>query len=156
MPPRIDILTPNDKPALLGVSTPEFISGCESALVQLGYVVHVAANQDDFQNRFRQISYHLIILEELFDCASAAENASLTSLQWMPMPLRRHATVILIGDQFQTMHTLQAYNQSVHAVVNPMEVISMLPQIIPKLVADNTQFLEMFRETQTRIAQGKV
>lgn len=155
MPAPVEILTTNDKPALLGVSTPEFVTACESTLRELGYKVHATANHDEFQSRFRQIQYHVIILEELFDCATPDENKSLRSLQWMPMALRRHATVLLIGDQFQTMHSLQAYNQSVHAVINPLELMGTLAQIVPKLVADNNLFLDMYRESQIRIAQGK-
>ncbi len=155
MPAPVEILSPNDKPALLGVSTPEFIASCDSTLRELGYKVHTAANHDEFQSRYRQVPYHVIILEELFDCATPEENQSLQTLQWMPMPQRRHATMVLVGDQFQTMHALQAFNQSVHAVINPQELVGMLAQIVPKLVADNNLFLDMYRESQIRIAQGK-
>ena len=155
MAPHVEILSTDDKPALLGLSTPEFIATCETTLKDLGYKVHVAANQDDFQSRFRQIQYHLIILEELFDCATVDENKSLRGIQWMPMPQRRHVAFVLIGDGFETMHALQAYNQSVHAVINSQELMGTLAQIIPKLMSDNNAFLEMYRDTQSRSAQGK-
>jgi hypothetical protein len=66
------------------------------------------------------------------------------------MTQRRHATVILFGDSFQTFTPLQAFQQSVHAVINSSELF-LLKQLIEKAVADNTLFLHSFREAQTRV-----
>jgi hypothetical protein len=65
------------------------------------------------------------------------------------MGQRRHATVILFGDSFQTFAPLQAFQKSVHAVINSSELF-LLKQLIEKAVADNTIFLTSFREAQTR------
>ena len=67
----------------------------------------------------------------------------------MPMAQRRQATVILFGDSFQTFTPMQAFQQSVHAVINSSELF-LLKQLIEKAVADNTLFLTSFREAQTR------
>jgi len=66
----------------------------------------------------------------------------------MPMPQRRQATVILFGDSFQTFTPMQAFQQSVHAVINSSELF-LLKQLIEKAVADNSLFLNSFREAQT-------
>jgi hypothetical protein len=68
----------------------------------------------------------------------------------MPMSQRRHATVVLFGDSFQTFTPLQAFQQSVHAVINTSELF-LLKQLIEKAIADNTLFLHSFSETQSRI-----
>ena len=68
----------------------------------------------------------------------------------MPMNQRRHATVILFGNSFQTFTPLQAFQQSVHAVINSSELF-LLKQLIEKAVADNTLFLHSFREAQSRV-----
>jgi hypothetical protein len=59
-----------------------------------------------------------------------------------------------MGPSFQTLHPMQAYQQSVHAVLNPSEIAN-LDQIVQKVVADNNLFLHIYRDTQNRIAQGK-
>ena len=41
---EFDFITPSDKPALLGLTTPELQDTAKTALDQLGYKVHVAAN----------------------------------------------------------------------------------------------------------------
>jgi hypothetical protein len=65
------------------------------------------------------------------------------------MNQRRQATVILFGDSFQTFTPLQAFQQSVHAVINSSELF-LLKQLIEKAVADNTLFLNSFREAQNQ------
>ena len=91
----------------------------------------------------------MVVVEELFAANSIAENLTLRALQAMPMGQRRHATVILFGDSFQTFTPLQAFQQSVHAVINSSELF-LLKQLIEKAVADNAMFLRSFREAQTR------
>jgi len=65
------------------------------------------------------------------------------------MNQRRHATVILLGESFQTFTPMQAFQQSVHAVINSSELF-LLKQLIEKAVADNTLFLSSYREAQSR------
>jgi len=82
------------------------------------------------------------------------ENLTLQALQQMPMGQRRHSTVILFGDSFQTFTPMQAFQQSVHAVVNTSELF-LLKQLIEKAIADNTLFLKAYREVQSRAEQAK-
>jgi len=154
MAEKFDFITATDKPALVAFSNPELLEATKAALQELGYKVHTAATHGDFIIRFSQIHYQVVVLEELFCANTAAENATLHSLQTMPTNQRRHATVILIGDSFQTFTPMQAFQQSVHAVVNPTELF-LLRQLIEKAVADNTMFLHSFREVQTRLISGK-
>ncbi|MCL4788776.1 MAG: hypothetical protein KJ070_18610, partial [Verrucomicrobia bacterium] len=85
-----------------------------------------------------------------FAANTLEENLTLQALQNMPMNQRRHATIILFGDSFQTFTPLQAFAQSVHAVINTSELF-LLKQLIEKAVADNSMFLHSFRETQARV-----
>ena len=147
MPANFDFISASDKPALLAFSTPEWLEAARTALNELGYKVHTAATHGDFLIRFSQIHYQVVIVEELFAANSPAENLTLHALQNMPMNQRRHATVLLFGNSFQTFTPLQAFQQSVHAVINNSELF-LLKQLIEKAVADNTLFLHSFREAQ--------
>ena len=146
---KFDFISANDKPALLAFSTPEWLEVARSALVELGYKVHTAATHTDFLIRFSQIHYEVVILEELFAANNLSENLTLQALQNMPMNQRRHATIMLLGDSFQTFTPMQAFQQSVHAVINTSELF-LLKQLVEKAVADNTLFLHSFREAQSR------
>ena len=90
-----------------------------------------------------------MIIEECFAANNIGENLTLQSVQAMPMGQRRHATVILLGDSFQTFTPMQAFQQSVHAVINSSELF-LIKQLIEKAVADNVLFLTNFRESQAR------
>ena len=63
---------------------------------------------------------------------------------------RRHATILLIGDSFQTFTPMEAFRNSVHAVINSSELF-LLKQLVEKAVADNQLFLHSYREVQNRI-----
>lgn len=149
MSTKFDFISATDKPALLAFSTPEWLEAARTALSELGYKVHTAATHSDFLIRFSQVHYQLIVLEELFAANQVSENLTLHALQTMPMNERRHATVILFGYSFQTFTPMQAFQQSVHAVINPSELF-LLKQLIEKAVADNTLFLHSFRDAQAR------
>src|SRR5499427_2386841 len=133
---NFDFVSTSDKPALLAFSTPEWLDTARTALAELGYKVHTAATHGDFLIRFSQIRYQVVVVEELFAANSPAENLTLKSLQTMPMSQRRHATVILFGDSFQTFTPMQAFQQSVHAVINSSESF-LLKQLVEKAIADN-------------------
>jgi hypothetical protein len=154
MADHFDFVSPTDKAALLGITTPEWLSMAQAALLDLGYKVHTISSHSDFPGRFSQVSYHAVILEERFSCDSANDNLVLQTLQRMPMNQRRHTTVILLGDSFETLNALQAFKHSVHAVVNFTEM-ALLSQIVQKVVSDNDSFLTVYREIQQRVFQSE-
>ncbi|MFM2294397.1 MAG: hypothetical protein RLZZ350_810 [Verrucomicrobiota bacterium] len=154
MAETFEFIGASDKPALIAFSTPEWLDASREALEQLGYKVHTAATQGDFSIRFSRVQYHVVIVEELFAANTLAENNTLLELQQMPMDRRRHAVTMLVGDSFQTFNPLQAFQQSVHAVVGRSEIF-LIKQLIEKTVTDNNAFLRDLRETQARVFAGR-
>lgn len=150
MSDRFDFIGTNDKPALVAFSTPEWLETVKTALQELGYKVHTAATHGDFLIRFSQVQYQLVVVEERFAANTLEENLTLQALQQMPMAQRRHATVILFGDAFQTFTPMQAFQHSVHAVINSSELF-LIKQLVEKAVADNAMFLHSYREVQNRL-----
>lgn len=146
---EFDFLTPTDKPALLGLTTPELQDTAKTALDQLGYKVHTAINHGEFLHKFSQVPYQVVVLEEMFAANAPEENESLLTVQRMPMSMRRHAVFVLFGFSFATFNPMQAYQQGVHAVVNPSEMF-LLIQLIQKAAADNDLFLHTYREMEKR------
>jgi len=153
MSAAFDFLTTTDKPALLALSTPEWQELAKAALTELGYKVHQAATHGDFITNFTQVAYQVVVVEECFAADTAPENRSLVFLQNAQMQLRRHSTIILVGDSYTSFNPMQAFQLGVHLVVNRSEML-LLIQFIQKATADNDLFLHGYRETQRRIAQG--
>jgi len=150
-----EYISPTDKPALLALSSMETLANVQTICLELGYKVHVASNHEDFLKRFNALNYQLVVIEELFACASPETNETLHAIQIMPMARRRHCVFVLLGDQLQTMNPLVAWQQSVHAVVGRQDFGS-IGQIISKVTADNDMFLNTFREVQDAIAKGEL
>ncbi len=146
-----DFLTANDRPALIALSTPELQETAKTALDQLGFKVHTAVNHGEFLHKFGQVPYQVVILEENFSASTPEENESLMALRRMPMTMRRNAVVILFGFNMATFNPMQAFQQCVHAVVNPSEMF-LLVQLVQKAIADNDMFLHTMREVQRRVA----
>lgn len=143
MPEDFDFIRTTDKPALLAFSTPAWLEASKVAVTNLGYKVHTAATHSDFISRFSQVHYQVVLLEETFGAEKLSDNASLKALQLMPMRLRRHATVILLGDSFQTFTPMQAFEHSVNAVINISELF-ILGQLIEKAVSDHDFFFNSY------------
>jgi PleD family two-component response regulator len=153
MSTNFDFLTTTDKPALIALSTPEWQELARAALTELGYKVHTAATHGDFITNFTQVPYQVVIIEECFAADTVEENRCLAFVATAQMQLRRHATVILVGDNCTSFNALEAFHRGVNLVVNRSEML-LLIQFIQKAVADNDMFLHGYRETQRRIAQG--
>ena len=147
---RFDFISASDKPALLAFSTPEWLETVKTAMSELGYKVHTAATHSDFLVRFTQVHYQVVVVEELFGANTIDENLTLQALQNMPVNQRRHATIILLGNSFQTFMPVEAFKHSVHAVINSAEMF-LLKQLVEKAVADNALFYHSFRELQNRL-----
>lgn len=152
MAEEFDFISPTDRPALLAISTGEWLDQTKTALLDLGYKVHAVETHAQFHTRYNQINYQVIVIEEMFAGSAPSENASLQTIQQMPMGQRRHAVFLLIGDSFETLNNLQAFANSVHCVVNYSEM-PLIGQLIQKAVADNQLFLGTYRDTMQRLAQ---
>ena len=147
---EFDFISPVDRPALLAISNPGHLTQARSSLVDMGYKVHTVESHAQFSTRYNQVNYHVVIIEENFAGSEPGENHSLRNIQRMPMIQRRHAAFLLIGDQFETLNSMQAFAQSVHCVINYSEM-SLVGQIVQKTMADNDTFLDPLREAQHRL-----
>lgn len=145
-------VTAADKPALVACSSPDLLATAKSTLKELGYKVHTVTAHGTFLTRFSQVRYRAVVLEELFAATTPEENQSLIFLQKMTGGQRRHATVVLLGEHFTTFDPMQAFQHSVHAVINVAEM-ALFRQLVEKAVADNRLFLQSFREVQSNLSR---
>jgi hypothetical protein len=146
-----DFIGVADKPALLGLTSPEWQEIARAALTELGYKVHQAAAHADFIGNFTQVPYEVTVIEENFAADNIEENRSLEFLRGAQMSLRRHSTIILVGDSFTSFDVFEALRQGVHLVVNRSEMLVLI-QFIQKAAAENEFFLHPYREAQRRLA----
>ncbi|MDY6950884.1 MAG: hypothetical protein SWE60_05185 [Thermodesulfobacteriota bacterium] len=89
--------------------------------------------------------YDLVILNELFEAASADSNYVLQYLSQLPMDVRRNIFVVLMGNGLKTMDNMTAFNQSVNLVLNLQEVGEM-ESLLETALAEHGEFYQIFRE----------
>jgi hypothetical protein len=151
MAQNVDIITLNDKPALLGISSPEWLEVVNNSLHELGYKIHRTENHGEFLANFAQFQYHVAVLEDIFMASGLLDNLSLIGLQGLPMVQRRHCTVILVGENFTSLNPMEAFIHGVHAVVNRTEMFLTM-QLIQKVTNENDVFLQTLREMSRQVA----
>jgi hypothetical protein len=149
---EFDIIGPGDQPALLAISTPEVIAQVRTALTELGYKVHAVDGYEQFDLRYNQINYLIVFIEESFAGGDLMEHQALRMVQNLPMSLRRHAVIFLVGPSLETLNTMQAFALSVHCVINYTE-LQILPELVQKTMAENEMFLNTYRDVQRRVYQ---
>ncbi len=154
MADRFDFVSATDKPALLALTNPEWITIVQTALSELGYKVQKIGTHLEFPNRFAQVPYQILVIEDQFSDTPLSENMTLRTVQVLPMVQRRHTTIILIGESYETLNALQAFQMSVHAVINYSEM-TLFRQLVKKVISENDLFLSNFREIGQRVSQGK-
>lgn len=147
---EFEFIGPNDKPALLAVTTPDALATVKAAMSQLGYKSHVVDTHPLFDARYNQVNYQVVVIEENFAGGTILDNPSLRYVQELPMAQRRNVVFFLIGTTFESLNTMQAFAHSVHCVLNFAELL-MLPEVVQKTIAENDMFLAAFREAQQRI-----
>lgn len=118
--------------------TTEIVRG---SLKDLGFKTHIADSNDDALERIRYTLYYCIVIHENFAGSSLQSNAVLQYLAPLPMALRRNSFICLIGDSFNTLDAMQAFAQSVHVVVNPLD----LPNLTAILKKGMAEFEVMYR-----------
>jgi hypothetical protein len=146
----LDFIGLSDKPSLLALSSPDWQEAARAALTELGYKVHQCAAHSDFVTNFSQIQYEVVVIEDCFAAHAGPENSSLAFLQNAQMSLRRHCSIILVGDAFTTFDAMQAFQCGVHLVANRGEM-PLLAQFIQKTVSENDLFLHPYREAHRRM-----
>jgi hypothetical protein len=124
----------------------------KTALTGMGYKVHAVESHEQFEIRYNQANYQIVVIEENFAGSNLKENPTLRLVQNLPMNMRRHATIFLVGPSEETLNTMRAFALSVHCVINYSE-LPMFPELVEKTVAENDTFLSTYRDTQRRVYQ---
>ena len=116
-----------------------------TALGELGFKCHSAETAEQAVSRMRYTSYDCIIVHENFAGSSLRSNAVLNFLATLPMAHRRYWFVCLVGPSFKTLDAMQAFQQSVHLVLNPVDLPN-LTAILKKSLAENDLLYRSYKD----------
>jgi hypothetical protein len=117
----------------------------KETLRELGFKFHTAETPELAIERMRYTNYDCIIVHENFAGTSLRSNAVLNFLAALPMPQRRYWFVCLVGPSFKTLDAMQAFVQSVHLVLNPVDLPN-LTAILKKSLAENELLYRSYKD----------
>jgi hypothetical protein len=142
---KADFFELGDKTSLICGDAATLEAG-RNSLRELGYKFHTAETPELAIERMRYTNYDCIIIHENFAGSSLRTNAVLSFLASLPMSQRRYWFVCLVGSSFKTLDALQAFAQSVHLVLNPIDLPN-LTAILKKSLAEFELLYRAFRES---------
>ena len=147
---KMDFFEMGDKTSLIcaDANTTEVV---KTTLRELGFKFHTAETPEIAIERTRYTNYDCIVIQETFAGSSLRTNAVLNHLASLPMPQRRHSFVCLIGSSFKTLDAIQAFSQSVHLVLNPLD----LPNLGPILKKGFAEYESLYRAYNDVAATGE-
>jgi hypothetical protein len=111
-----------------------------------------AATAEEAGERLRRHAFEIVIVDERFESSGVLDNPVLKFLNTMPIGLRRHIFVVLLGREFKTFDNMMAFVRSVNVVVNVND-LPHLPAIIRKGLEDNNDFYRVFREMLSEVGR---
>ena len=119
-------------------------------LESIEYHNTTADNARDALKKMRYHTFHLVVLDELFDCKNLNANGVLIFLQHLPMAIRRNIFVVLISENHRTMDNMQAFNKSVNLIINRKN-LNEFEKILLKGIADQDIFYRVYHVTAKKV-----
>ncbi|HYR44071.1 MAG TPA: hypothetical protein VER98_13665 [Terriglobia bacterium] len=142
---KMDFFELGDKTSLI-CADPNTTEVVKTTLRELGFKFHVAETPELAIERMRYTSYNCIVVHENFAGSSLRSNPVLNYLSPLPMAQRRYSLVCLIGPTFKTLDAMQAFAQSVHLTLNPIDLPNLGP-ILKKGLAEFEVLYQAYKET---------
>ena len=141
---KMDFFELGDRTSLVCAdpATTEVVRG---TLRELGYKSHTAETGETAIERVRYTPYDVIVIHESFAGSSLRSNSVLNYLTPLPMSQRRYSFVCLVGPSFKTLDAMQAFAQSVHVVVNPVDLPN-LAAILKKSLAEFDLLYKVYKD----------
>jgi CheY-like chemotaxis protein len=140
----MDFFELGDKTSLI-CADPAMSEVVRGVLKELGFKCHTAETGEMAIERVRYTTYDVILIQENFAGSSLRSNAVLNYLQPLPMNQRRYSFVCLIGSSFKTLDAMQAFAQSVHVVVNPVDLPNLTP-IMKKSLSEFELLYKVYKD----------
>jgi len=148
---KLDFFELGDKTSLI-CADPNTTDVAKATLKDLGFRFHIAETPELAVERMRYTNYDCIIVHENFAGSSLRTNPVLNYLIPLPMSHRRYSFLCLVGPSFKTLDAMQAFTESVHLVLNPVDLPNFGP-ILKKGLAEFEALYRIYKETLAAIGE---
>ncbi len=141
----------NDKLALILDETNKSL--WVDVLEERGFRVQFARSPEHAVHKMIFTHYHFVILNEKYGNVALEKNPVYRTLVEMSMAIRRHIFFAVIGENFKTLNSMQAFGYSANLVINDKDM-DKLARIVKKAISEHEMFYKVFKESLH--AMGKV
>ena len=148
---KMDFFEVGDKTSLI-CADPTTTELVKATLREIGYKYHTAETPELAVERMRYTSYNVVVVHENFAGSSLRSNAVLNYLSPLPMAQRRYSFVCLIGPSLKTLDAMQAFGQSVHLTLNPLDLPNLGP-ILKKSITEFEMLYSAYRDTLATLGE---
>ena len=150
-PEKMDFFEVGDRTSLI-CADPGTTEVVRTTIRELGFKFHTAETPELAVERMRYTDYDCIVTHENFAGGSLKSNAVLNYLTPLAMNQRRNSFVCLIGPSFKTLDAMQAFAQSVHLVLNPVDLPNFTA-ILKKGLSEFDLLYRAYRETMEGLGE---
>ncbi len=123
------------------------------AVETLGYRYVSAKNSGEAIGKMRLHQFIMVIISDRFDGFEIEKSPVLNYLNRVPMSVRRHIFVVVIGDRFNTKDHMMAFALSVNLVIKSKDT-DKIATILKHAVSDNEKFYKVFLETLSEVGKA--
>jgi hypothetical protein len=148
---KIEFFEIGDKTSLI-CADPETKDAVKATLRELGFKYHVAETPELAVEHMRYTNYDCIVVHENFAGSTLRSNAVLNYLSPLSMAQRRYSFVCLVGPSFKTLDAMQAFGQSVHLTLNPIDLPNLGP-ILKKGLAEFESLYRAYKDTLANVGE---
>ncbi len=145
-----DFIEEETKTSIVCVADNNIEKAVSADLASVDFHITSSDNAREALKKMRYHTFDLVVLDELFDCASPNANGVLIFLQHLPMAIRRNIFVAMISENHYTMDNMQAFNKSVNLIVNRKNV-GDFKKILLKAIAEHDMFYRVYRLSAKRM-----
>ena len=149
----LDVVEEGVKTALICISDPVKAEKVLGILRELQFYAVRADKAHFAMAKLHYNNYDLVVLDELFDAPSAAENIVIHHIQLLPMHDRRQFFLCLLSDRMPTADILLAYRIGVNFILNVRD-IDKIKLLLVRALKEHEGFYSLFMDGLTRKSQG--
>jgi len=144
-----DFLDAGSRTAIACVTETAVLEAVCQALGKMGYSITEAQDAREALRNMWYHTYHLVLLDELFDTQNPEHNRVLAYLESLSMAQRREMVVALFSRSLRTMDEMGAFQKSVNVIIN----VKHLPdtsRILSQAIREHHTFYQVYRDLRKK------
>ena len=144
-----DFLEPGSRTAIVCIADTSVKQSVLKGITEMGYHVTEARDSREALRNMWYHTYHLVLLDELFDTQNPDHNRVLIYLEGLNMAMRREMIVVLLSRSLRTMDEMGAFQKSVNLIINIKNLME-LSRILQMAIREYQTFYQVYKDLEKK------